>query len=113
MRQTESASETVVVFLFQEDVTITDIINGSSAAAAAAMSAGGGDASSACGSTGTASSERGIDVGRVGSWATDFEKLLRDPLGLQTFTVRMRTVHLMSTAAKARSTFLCLSVIRP
>ena len=32
--------------------------------------------------------ERGIDVGRVGAWATDFEKLLRDPLGLQTFTVR-------------------------
>ena len=28
-----------------------------------------------------------MDVGRVGSWATDFEKLLRDPLGLQTFTV--------------------------
>ena len=101
MRETESASETVAVFLFQDDVTITDIINGSSAAAAAAaaaMSAGGGDASSACGSTGTASSERGIDVGRVGSWATDFEKLLRDPLGLQTFTV---SLHLMSIGKKS------------
>jgi hypothetical protein len=66
-----------------DDVTITDlskdVVNGGT---------GGGDASSACGSSGTGhSSERGIDVGRVGSWATDFEKLLRDPLGLQTFTV--------------------------
>ena len=71
-------NETFVAIPFQDDVTITDIINGSSAAAAAAaaMSAA-GDASSACGSTGTASSERGIDVGRVGSWATDFEKLLQ------------------------------------
>ena len=53
-----------------------------------------GDAASACGSTGTAASgsnsERGVDVGRVGSWATDFERLLRDPLGLQTFTVSVR-----------------------
>ena len=89
--QDRRLTETLVVFPFQDDVTITDIINGS--AAAAAMSAG-GDASSACGSTGTAASssggERGIDVvGRVGSWATDFEKLLRDPLGLQTFTVSL------------------------
>ena len=96
-------NETFVAIPFQDDVTITDIINGSSAAAAAAaaMSAaggGGGDASSACGSTGTASSERGIDVGRVGSWATDFEKLLRDPLGLQTFTV---SLHLMSIGKKS------------
>lgn len=30
--------------------------------------------------------ERGIDVGRVGSWATDFEKLLSDSVGLQMFT---------------------------
>ena len=90
-------NETFVAIPFQDDVTITDIINGSSAAAAAAMSAA-GDASSACGSTGTASSERGIDVGRVGSWATDFEKLLRDPLGLQTFTV---SLHLMSIGKKS------------
>ena len=27
------------------------------------------------------------EVGRVGSWATDFEKLLSDPVGLKTFTV--------------------------
>jgi hypothetical protein len=26
-----------------------------------------------------------IDVGRVGAWATDFARLLRDPVGLQTF----------------------------
>lgn len=30
-------------------------------------------------------SERAIDVGRVGSWATSFEKLLEDPAGLHTF----------------------------
>lgn len=33
-----------------------------------------------------ASGERGVDVGRVGAWATDFAKLLADPVGLQTFT---------------------------
>ena len=31
--------------------------------------------------------EMGVDIGRVGSWATDFEKLLSDPVGLRTFTV--------------------------
>ena len=31
--------------------------------------------------------ERPIDIGRVGLWATDFEKLLADPVGLYTFTV--------------------------
>merc|ERR1719412_910477 len=35
--------------------------------------------------TGSLASERGIDIGRVGSWATDFEKLLTDPIGLRTF----------------------------
>ena len=29
----------------------------------------------------------GVDIGRVGAWATDFEKLLSDPVGLRTFTV--------------------------
>ena len=38
--------------------------------------------------TGSLASERGIDIGRVGSWATDFEKLLTDPIGLRTFVVR-------------------------
>lgn len=40
-----------------------------------------------CGSVGGSSmtSERAIDVGRVGSWATSFEKLLEDPAGLHTF----------------------------
>lgn len=33
------------------------------------------------------SSERAIDVGRVGAWATSFEKLLEDPAGLHTFAV--------------------------
>ena len=37
--------------------------------------------------TGSVASERGIDIGRVGSWATDFEKLLADPAGLRTFAV--------------------------
>ena len=73
--------------VLQDDVTITDIINGTAASAAMSASA----AASSTASTGSAASgsERGIDVGRVGSWATDFEKLLRDPLGLQTFTVGM------------------------
>ena len=31
--------------------------------------------------------EMGVDIGRVGAWATDFEKLLLDPVGLRTFTV--------------------------
>ena len=37
--------------------------------------------------TGSLASERGIDIGRVGSWAIDFEKLLTDPIGLRTFAV--------------------------
>ena len=37
--------------------------------------------------TGSLASERAIDIGRVGSWATDFEKLLIDPIGLRTFAV--------------------------
>jgi hypothetical protein len=37
---------------------------------------------------GSLASERGIDIGRVGCWATDFEKLLTDPIGLRTFAVR-------------------------
>ena len=39
-----------------------------------------------------AAAERGVDVGRVGAWATDFEKLLADPVGLQTFTVSFKLV---------------------
>ncbi|XP_059083922.1 regulator of G-protein signaling loco-like isoform X2 [Tigriopus californicus] len=35
---------------------------------------------------GSLASDRGVDIGRVGMWATDFEKLLHDPVGLQTFT---------------------------
>ncbi len=42
--------------------------------------------SSASNANNAASSERGVDVGRAGAWATDFEKLLSDPVGLQTFT---------------------------
>ena len=34
--------------------------------------------------------EMGVDIGRVGAWATDFEKLLSDPVGLRTFTVGAR-----------------------
>lgn len=37
---------------------------------------------------GSITSERGIDIGRVGSWAMDFEKLLNDPVGLRTFAVK-------------------------
>lgn len=29
------------------------------------------------------------DIGRVGAWATDFAKLLQDPVGLQTFAVSL------------------------
>ncbi|XP_046385174.1 regulator of G-protein signaling loco isoform X2 [Ischnura elegans] len=29
--------------------------------------------------------ERGVDIGRVGGWASSFEKLLEDPIGLHTF----------------------------
>ena len=36
--------------------------------------------------------EMGVDIGRVGAWATDFEKLLSDPVGLRTFTVRMQKI---------------------
>ena len=39
--------------------------------------------------SGSLASERGIDIGRVGSWATDFEKLLTDPIGLRTFAVSL------------------------
>ena len=35
----------------------------------------------------------GVDIGRVGAWATDFEKLLSDPVGLRTFTVSTRHVR--------------------
>ena len=42
---------------------------------------------------GSLASERGIDIGRVGSWATDFEKLLTDPIGLRTFAVRLLSTH--------------------
>ena len=37
--------------------------------------------------SGSLASDRGIDIGRVASWATDFEKLLADPIGLRTFAV--------------------------
>jgi hypothetical protein len=56
---------------YGEDVTITDEFDPEVAS-----------------QTGSAASERGIDIGRVGSWATDFEKLLADPVGLRTFAVR-------------------------
>ena len=50
--------------------------------------------------SGSLASERGIDIGRVGSWATDFEKLLTDPIGLRTFAVSLhqrpsRIVHFL------------------
>jgi hypothetical protein len=65
------------LFIFQgsygEDVTITDEVDP--------------EVSSQTGSL--AGSERGIDIGRVGSWATDFEKLLADPIGLRTFAVSL------------------------
>ena len=56
--------------LTTEDVTITDERDPDTAS-----------------QTGSLASERGIDIGRVGSWATDFEKLLTDPIGLRTFVV--------------------------
>ena len=31
--------------------------------------------------------------GRVGSWATNFEKLLHDPVGLQTFAVSHKPIN--------------------
>ena len=48
--------------------------------------------------TGSVASERGIDIGRVGSWATDFEKLLADPAGLRTFAVSssLRLAHCLN-----------------
>ena len=55
-----------------EDVTITDERDPDTASQTGSL----------------AGSERGIDIGRVGSWATDFEKLLTDPIGLRTFVVR-------------------------
>ena len=48
--------------------------------------------------TGSLASERGIDIGRVGSWATDFEKLLTDPIGLRTFAVSLITTSLVGTS---------------
>ncbi len=36
-------------------------------------------------------SERPIDVGWVGGWATDFEKLLTDNIGLMVFAVINRS----------------------
>ena len=61
------------------DVTITDERDPDSLSQNGSISGGG--------VSGGSGGERGIDVGRVGAWATDFEKLLKDPLGLQTFTV--------------------------
>ena len=69
-----SSENTVTGGVNTEDVTITDekldIVETTSQA-------------------GSLASERGIDIGRVGSWATDFEKLLTDPIGLRTFAVRL------------------------
>ena len=47
--------------------------------------------------TGSLASERGIDIGRVGSWATDFEKLLTDPIGLRTFAVSCVPIRCQSS----------------
>lgn len=33
--------------------------------------------------------ERGVDVGLVGGWASDFDMLLSDPIGIKAFTVRI------------------------
>ena len=65
--------------LAAEDVTITDERDPDTAS-----------------QTGSLASERGIDIGRVGSWATDFEKLLTDPIGLRTFVVRSHFFFLMT-----------------
>jgi hypothetical protein len=37
-------------------------------------------------------SERPVDVGWVGGWAQDFEKLLSDSVGLKVFAVCIETV---------------------
>ena len=66
--------------LAAEDVTITDERDPDTAS-----------------QTGSLASERGIDIGRVGSWATDFEKLLTDPIGLRTFVVRSHFFFFLMT----------------
>lgn len=35
-------------------------------------------------------SERPVDVGWIGSWASDFDILLSDPIGIKAFTVSVR-----------------------
>ncbi len=70
---------------YGEDVTITDEFDPEVAS-----------------QTGSAASERGIDIGRVGSWATDFEKLLADPVGLRTFAVRSVFLSVLSLAPKVK-----------
>ena len=51
--------------------------------------------------------EMGVDIGRVGAWATDFEKLLSDPVGLRTFTVsfglQQIVIELLITSTSERS----------
>ena len=69
--------------LAAEDVTITDERDPDTAS-----------------QTGSLASERGIDIGRVGSWATDFEKLLTDPIGLRTFVVRSQFFFLNDPSPK-------------
>ncbi len=60
---------------------------GSVASSSAVSERAGAAGAGAAGAGAGAGAERGVDVGRVGSWSTDFEKLLADPVGLQTFTV--------------------------
>ena len=62
---------------------------------------------------GSLASERGIDIGRVGSWATDFEKLLTDPIGLRTFAVSFifSLVHADSATSILRNKVESLRVV--
>ena len=58
---------------------------------------------------GSLASERGIDIGRVGSWATDFEKLLTDPIGLRTFAVRLLSKLVDTSILRNKVEVRCLS----
>lgn len=58
---------------------------------------------------GSLASERGIDIGRVGSWATDFEKLLTDPIGLRTFAVRLLSKLVDTSILRNKVEVGCLS----
>ena len=50
--------------------------------------------------------EKNNEIGRVTKWATGFEKLLEDPLGLKIFTVSSLILSIMCNAANYVSLIL-------